>query len=171
MTTSKGKISATLFASKTPMTVANFLNLAKRGFYNNLKFHRVIPHFMIQGGDPLANGQGGPGYGFPDETKRGLSHDGPGVFSMANSDPPYKEPYTNSGRTNGSQFFITHQATSHLDGKHTVFGKVTKGMDVVNAIIKGDTIKSIQILDSPKALFAAQKKNLSAWNAVLDSKK
>ena len=171
MTTSKGDIEATLYASKAPMTVANFLNLAKRGYYNNLTFHRVIPNFMIQGGDPDGRGTGGPGYSFPDETSRGLSHAGPGVFSMANSDPRGKVAYSNTGQTNGSQFFITHGATPHLDGKHTVFGKVTKGMDVVNSIAKGDTIKKIKILGSTDALFAAQKANITKWNAVLDAKK
>lgn len=171
MTTSKGDISATLYASKAPVTVANFLNLAKRGYYNGLKFHRVIPNFMIQGGDPQGTGRGGPGYTFSDETRKDLSHDGPGVFSMANSDPRGKVAYSNTGRTNGSQFFITHGATPHLNGKHTVFGKVTKGQDVVNAIAGGDTIKSIKILGKTDALFAAQKANISKWNAVLDAKK
>lgn len=171
MTTSKGDIEATLFASKAPMTVANFLNLAKRGYYNGLTFHRVIPNFMIQGGDPDGRGSGGPGYSFPDETSRDLSHDGPGVFSMANSDHPRKVAFSNSGQTNGSQFFITHGATPHLDGKHTVFGKVTKGQNVVDSIAKGDTIKSIKVLGSTDALFAAQKANITKWNAVLDAKK
>ena len=170
MTTSKGEIQATLYASKTPMTVANFLNLAKRGYYDGLKFHRVIPNFMIQGGDPRGTGTGGPGYTFADETRRDLSHDGPGVFSMANSDRS-KAAYSNSGHSNGSQFFITHGATPHLDGKHTVFGKVTKGMSVVNSIVKGDTIKKIKILGSTDALFAAQKANITSWNAELNSKK
>lgn len=159
--TNKGKIEATIYASKVPMTAANYLNLAKRGYYNGLKFHRVIPNFMIQGGDPQGTGMGGPGYRFGDEFDPSLIHDGPGVFSMANAGPG----------TNGSQFFITHKATSWLNGKHSVFGKVTKGMDVVNAIRGGDTIKSIKILDPTDALFAAQKSNLTKWNAVLDAKK
>jgi peptidyl-prolyl cis-trans isomerase B (cyclophilin B) len=161
MTTSKGDISATLYASKAPMTVANFLNLAKRGYYDNLTFHRVIPNFMVQGGDPRGTGTGGPGYRFGDEIHPALKHDGPGVFSMANSGPG----------TNGSQFFITHKDTAWLNGKHTVFGKVTKGMDVVNAIRKGDTIKSIKVLGSTDALFAAQKVNIDKWNATLGAKK
>ncbi len=161
MSTSKGDISATLFASKVPRTVANFLNLAKRGYYNGLTFHRVIPDFMIQGGDPRGTGTGGPGYRFADEFDASLKHDGPGVFSMANAGP----------NTNGSQFFITHKATPWLNGKHSVFGKVTKGMDVVNKIRKGDTIKSIKVLDSTDALFAAQKANIQKWNAVLGAKK
>lgn len=158
--TSKGKIEATIYASKVPMTAANFLNLAKRGYYNGLTFHRVIPDFMIQGGDPKGTGTGGPGYKFGDEIVPGLRHDGPGVFSMANAGPG----------TNGSQFFITHKATGWLDGKHTVFGKVTKGQDVVNGIAKGDTIKSIKILDPTDDLFAAQKANLDKWNKVLDAR-
>jgi peptidyl-prolyl cis-trans isomerase B (cyclophilin B) len=161
MTTSKGDIEATLYASKVPMTVANFLNLVKRGYYNNLTFHRVIPDFMIQGGDPKGTGRGGPGYKFADEFHPALKHVGPGVFSMANSGPG----------TNGSQFFITHKATPWLDGKHTVFGQVSKGLDVVNAIRKGDVIKSIKVLDSTDALFAAQKANIDKWNAVLGPKK
>ncbi|MCP5534862.1 MAG: peptidylprolyl isomerase [Akkermansiaceae bacterium] len=158
--TSKGKIEATIYASKVPMTAANYLNLAKRGYYDGLKFHRVIPDFMIQGGDPQGTGMGGPGYRFEDEFDPSLKHDGPGVFSMANAGPG----------TNGSQFFITHKDTAWLNGKHSVFGKVTKGMDVVNAIEGGDTIKSIKVLDPTDALFAAQKAKLDEWNAVLDAK-
>jgi len=157
ITTSKGVIEATIYASKVPMTAANYLNLAKTGFYNGLTFHRVIPNFMIQGGDPQGTGRGGPGYRFADEFHPELKHVGPGVFSMANAGPG----------TNGSQFFITHNDTSWLDGRHSVFGKVTKGQGVVNSIVMGDTIKSIKILDSTDALFAAQKANLDKWNAVL----
>lgn len=159
--TSKGKIEATLFASKVPMTAANFLNLAKRGYYNGLTFHRVIPDFMIQGGDPRGTGTGGPGYRFGDEFDPSLRHTGPGIFSMANAGPG----------TNGSQFFITHKATPWLDGRHSVFGKVTKGQGVVNAIRRGDTIKSIKILDPTDALFTAQKANLKKWNTLLDARK
>lgn len=158
--TTKGDIEGTLFASKVPMTAANFLNLAKRGFYDGLTFHRVIPDFMIQGGDPLGNGTGGPGYKFGDEFNPNLRHSKPGIFSMANSGPG----------SNGSQFFITHIATPWLDGKHSVFGDVTKGQDVVNAIVKGDKIKRIEVLDSLDALFAAQASNLAKWNATLDEK-
>ncbi len=161
MTTSKGDIEATLTASKTPITVANFLNLAKRGYYNSITFHRVIPNFMIQGGDPTATGRGGPGYRFDDEFHEKLKHDSAGIFSMANA----------GAGTNGSQFFITHNATPHLDNRHSVFGKVTKGQDIVDAIRKGDTIQGIKILDSTDALFAAQKKNITKWNTVLDAKK
>lgn len=166
--TNKGDIEATIYAPKVPMTSANFLNLAKRGYYNGLKFHRVIPDFMIQGGDPTGTGSGGPGYQFQDETRKDLKHDGPGVFSMANSDNPRaKVPYQNRGTTNGSQIFITHKATPWLDGMHTVFGKVTKGMDVVNSIAAGDIIVSIKVLDPTDALFASQKDNLDKWNAIL----
>jgi peptidyl-prolyl cis-trans isomerase B (cyclophilin B) len=157
MVTSKGDIEATLFASKVPMTVANFLNLAKRGYYNNLTFHRVIPDFMIQGGDPTGTGMGGPGYKFADEFNPSLRHSKAGIFSMANAGPA----------TNGSQFFITHKETPHLDDKHSVFGEVTKGQEVVNKIAKGDKIEKIEILDSPDALFAAQKANIEKWNAAL----
>ena len=156
--TDKGSIEGTIFADKTPMTAANYLNLAKRGYYDGIKFHRVIPNFMIQGGDPTGTGSGGPGYKFGDECRADLKHNKPGIFSMANAGPG----------TNGSQFFITHVATDWLDGKHTVFGEVTKGQDVVNAIRGGDKIKSIDILDSTDDLFAAQAANLTKWNGVLD---
>ncbi len=155
--TSRGAIEGTIFASKVPMTAANFLNLAKRGYYNGIKFHRVIPSFMIQGGDPTGTGMGGPGYKFGDEIHPSLKHTKPGIFSMANAGPG----------TNGSQFFITHLPTPHLDGKHAVFGEVTKGQDVVNAIKQGDAISSIEILDSTDELFTAQKAQLDKWNAVL----
>ena len=161
MTTSKGDIEATLTASKTPKTVANFLNLAKRGYYDGITFHRVIPNFMIQGGDPTASGRGGPGYRFGDEFHAELKHDSAGIFSMANAGPG----------TNGSQFFITHGATPHLNGKHSVFGKVTKGQAVVDAIRKGDKIAKIKVLDSTDALFAVEKANIAQWNTVLDAKK
>ena len=155
--TSKGNIEATLFSSKVPVTTANFLNLAKRGYYNGITFHRVIKDFMIQGGDPTGTGRGGPGYNFPDEIDRSLKHDKPGMFSMANAGP----------NTNGSQFFITHVPTPHLDGKHAVFGEVTKGQDVVNAIGQGDKINEIEILDSTDELFTAQASKIEKWNATL----
>jgi peptidyl-prolyl cis-trans isomerase A (cyclophilin A) len=143
MDTSKGTIVLELFYKKTPMTVCNFVGLAEgtmdaakgKRFYDGLTFHRVIKDFMIQGGDPAGNGTGGPGYKFPDEFDASLKHDGPGTLSMANSGPG----------TNGSQFFITHVATPWLDGKHTVFGKVLSGQDVVNAIAVGDKIVSLKI--------------------------
>ncbi len=155
--TDKGSIEGTLYASKVPMTAANFLNLAKRGYYNGIKFHRVIANFMIQGGDPTGTGAGGPGYKFGDEFDRSLRHSTAGVFSMANAGPG----------TNGSQFFITHGPTPHLDGKHSVFGNVTKGQNVVDTIAQGDKIKSIEVLDSTDDLFAAQKANLDKWNKIL----
>jgi cyclophilin family peptidyl-prolyl cis-trans isomerase len=143
--TSKGDILIKLEFEKTPLTVANFVGLAEgakesnrgRGnrFYDGLTFHRVIPNFMIQGGDPAGNGTGGPGYKFPDEIDSTLKHDVPGVLSMANAGPG----------TNGSQFFITHVKTPWLDGKHTVFGRVVEGQAVVNAIRPGDVIKTVQI--------------------------
>ena len=155
--TDKGDIEGRIFAGDVPMTAASFLNLAKRGYYDGLTFHRVIPDFMIQGGDPTGTGSGGPGYKFGDEIKPHLKHDKSGMFSMANAGPG----------TNGSQFFVTHVATAWLDGKHTVFGEVTNGQDVVDAIAQGDKIQSIEIHDSPDDLFAAQKEQLDAWNAVL----
>ena len=158
--TDKGDIEGVLYPGKAPVTVANFLNLAKRGYYNGLKFHRVIPDFMVQGGDPTGTGSGGPGYRFEDECTPELKHDKPGIFSMANAGPG----------TNGSQFFVTHVPTPWLDGKHTVFGSVTKGQDIVNAVAAGDKIKSIEILDPTDDLFAAQAKRLEEWNAVLDKR-
>ena len=158
--TDKGDIEGVLYPAKAPVTVANFLNLAKRGYYDGLKFHRVIPDFMIQGGDPTGTGSGGPGYRFEDECTPELKHDKPGIFSMANAGPG----------TNGSQFFITHVPTPHLNGKHTVFGSVTKGQDIVDAVAQGDKIKSIEILDPTDDLFAAQSKRLEEWNAILDKR-
>ena len=158
METNKGTIRLNLYPQETPMTVANFINLAQRGFYDGLSFHRVIDDFMIQGGCPQGTGTGGPGYRFADEFVDSLRHDAPGKFSMANAGPG----------TNGSQFFITHVATPHLDGRHSVFGKVTKGQDVVNAIVKGDVITDIETKDPTAALFAAQKTNLDEWNSKLE---
>lgn len=122
--TSDGDIILQLFADKTPNMVNNFVFLAREGFYDGVIFHRVIANFMVQGGDPTGTGRGGPGYSFADEFHPELRHDGPGVLSMANAGP----------NTNGSQFFITHVATPHLDGKHSVFGRVTGGLDVLMAI-------------------------------------
>ena len=157
ITTTKGAIDLTLFASKTPITVANFLNLAKRGFYNGLKFHRVLDNFMIQGGDPTGTGSGGPGYRFEDECTPSLQFAKPGLLAMANAGPG----------TNGSQFFITHGPTAWLNGKHTIFGEVTNGQEVVDTIAQGDKITAIEILDSTDELFKAQASRLEKWNAVL----
>ncbi len=137
--TAKGIIRIELFEKQCPKTVGNFEKLAGDGFYDGLTFHRVIPDFMIQGGCPKGNGTGGPGYKFEDEFHPDLKHDGPGVLSMANSGP----------NTNGSQFFVTHVATPWLDGKHSVFGRVLEGQDVVNAIAQGDKINSIKVADEP----------------------
>jgi len=156
--TNKGSIKIELFAKETPLTVANWVNLARRGFYDGLLFHRVIPNFMIQGGDPEGSGRGGPGYKFADEFVATLKHDGPGVLSMANAGPG----------TNGSQFFITHVATPWLDGKHTVFGKVTSGQDVVNKIVQGDKIQSISFVGEIGAVLEAKKAQVNEWNAKLD---
>jgi peptidyl-prolyl cis-trans isomerase B (cyclophilin B) len=160
--TSKGLIEVELTADKTPITVANFVNLAQKGFYNGVVFHRVIPDFMVQGGDPTGTGMGGPGYRFQDEIDPSLKHDRPGILSMANAGPG----------TNGSQFFITHVPTPWLDGKHSVFGAVIKGQDVVNAITQGDAIKSITIKGDTKALFedAKVKGLLASWNEALTKK-
>ncbi len=155
--TDKGDIHATLFASEVPVTVANFLNLASKGYYDGIKFHRVINRFMIQGGDPTGTGMGGPGYKFEDEFKPNLKHDKPGIFSMANAGP----------NTNGSQFFITHVPCPHLDHKHSVFGEVTEGQDVVDSIAQGDKITGIEILDSTDDLFKQESARIEGWNAKL----
>ena len=128
ISTELGDIVIELYADKAPVTVNNFVFLAREGYYDGVTFHRVIRDFMVQGGDPTGSGSGGPGYRFPDEFHPSLRHDGPGILSMANAGPG----------TNGSQFFITHRETPHLDGRHTVFGKVIEGMDVVYAIPERD---------------------------------
>lgn len=135
--TKKGTIKLQLHDDKTPKTVANFEKLATDGFYDGLQFHRVIPNFMVQAGCPKGTGTGGPGYQFEDEFHAELRHDGPGVLSMANAGPD----------TNGSQFFITHVETSWLDGKHSVFGRVLEGQDVVDAIERGDVMEKVTISD------------------------
>ncbi|MEC8338846.1 MAG: peptidylprolyl isomerase [Planctomycetota bacterium] len=135
--TSKGLIRLELHAEQAPKTVANFEKLAGDGFYNGLSFHRVIPNFMIQTGCPQGTGTGGPGYQFEDEFDESLRHDRAGILSMANAGP----------NTNGSQFFITHGPTPHLDGKHSVFGVVLDGQDVVDAIEQGDTMEKVSVVD------------------------
>ena len=135
--TSQGEIHIELFEDEAPNTVANMIELSEQGFYDGLVFHRVINDFMIQGGCPHGKGTGGPGYRFRDECHPDRRHDGPGVLSMANAGP----------NTNGSQFFITHSAQPHLDGKHTVFGRVLEGLDVVNRISQGDEIQSVTVLN------------------------
>ncbi|MFC1809165.1 peptidylprolyl isomerase [Candidatus Omnitrophota bacterium] len=158
--TDKGTIKLQLFASQTPVTVASFVNLAERGFYDGLTFHRVIDNFMIQGGCPDGTGTGGPGYRFQDECTPELKHNKPGILSMANAGPG----------TNGSQFFITHVPTSWLDGKHTVFGEVVddESMNVVNSIRMGDGIKKITIEGDFSELKESQSALISSWNEVLD---
>ena len=159
--TDKGNIKLKFFEKDAPYTVANFTNLAQRGYYDGLKFHRVIDDFMIQGGCPLGTGTGGPGYDFQDECVPGLSFDKPGYLAMANAGPG----------TNGSQFFITHIPTGWLNGKHTIFGQVMSAKDqaVVNAITQGDTITAIEIQGDTKKLYEQTCDSLDCWNSVLDS--
>ena len=158
--TEKGTISVDLFSEQTPITVANFVNLASRGFYDNLNFHRVIQDFMIQGGCPSGNGMGGPGYRFADEFLPELRHDSPGKLSMANAGPG----------TNGSQFFITHVPTPHLDDAHTIFGAVKSEEDqkIVDRIEQGDQIQTIKIVGEYEELLSSVE-SVSEWNDVLDS--
>jgi len=137
----RGTIRLKLYADEAPQTVANFEKLVAMGFYNGLKFHRVIPNFMIQTGCPQGTGTGGPGYTFQDEFHKDLKHGGPGVLSMANAGP----------NTNGSQFFITHAATPWLDGKHSVFGQVIEGQNIVNAIKQGDVMTKVTVAEEPDA--------------------
>jgi peptidyl-prolyl cis-trans isomerase B (cyclophilin B) len=157
--TNKGELRVELYPEQTPLTVANFMNLAKRGYYDGVTFHRVIANFMIQGGDPTGTGSGGPGYRFEDEFDPSLRHTGAGILSMANAGP----------KTNGSQFFITHGATPHLDGKHSVFGKVVEGLDVVNSIAQGDRMEGVTIEGDTSALEEKMADRLAEWNSVLDA--
>lgn len=159
--TSKGKININLFEEKVPITVANFVNLATKGYYNNLNFHRVISDFMIQGGCPNGDGRGGPGYVFEDEFDETLIHDEPGKLSMANA---------GSG-TNGSQFFITHIPTPWLDGKHAIFGEVVSSDDqnVVNKIVQGDKIISVTIEGDYETLLE-RVPEVTNWNDVLQER-
>ena len=158
--TGKGTISVDLFSEHTPVTVANFVNLASRGFYDNLNFHRVIQDFMIQGGCPSGSGMGGPGYRFADEFLPELRHDSPGKLSMANAGPG----------TNGSQFFITHVPTPHLDDAHTIFGAVKSQEDqeIVEQIKQGAEIQTIKIVGDYEALLSSVEP-VSEWNEILDS--
>lgn len=154
--TSKGEILVELNERAAPTTVANFVNLAQRGFYDGLTFHRVERNFMVQGGDPLGNGTGGPGYQFTGEII--LKHNQPGIISMANAGPG----------TDGSQFFLTHLATPFLDGLHSVFGRLVQGQAVVNQIRRKDVINSITIEGDPSELFRRRQAQLEEWNQALD---
>ena len=160
ITTSRGSIHLRLFDEKAPLTTANFVNLAQRGYYDGLNFHRVIPNFMVQGGCPQGTGTGGPGYKFNDEIVAELKHSRPGMLSMANAGPG----------TNGSQFFITHVATPWLDGKHTVFGEVAGPEDqkVINSVRGEDVIESIRIEGDTTPLLSKEKAHVEQWNAALD---
>jgi peptidyl-prolyl cis-trans isomerase B (cyclophilin B) len=153
--TDRGPIRIELHADKAPLTVANFVSLVQCGFYDGLVFHRVIADFMVQGGCPQGRGTGGPGYRFEDEAHNGVGHER-GVLSMANAGP----------NTNGSQFFITHVPCGWLDGKHTVFGKVLEGLDVVDSILHGDTIKSIKIEGDAQAALDAKADCVAEWNKI-----
>jgi peptidyl-prolyl cis-trans isomerase B (cyclophilin B) len=161
--TSRGTIRVALTPDETPLTVANFVNLAKRGFYDGLSFHRVIGNFMIQGGCPEGSGRGNPGYRFGDEFVSSLRHSKAGILSMANAGPG----------TNGSQFFITHGPTPHLDGKHTVFGAVTEGQSVVDSIRQGDLINTLTIEGDVDGFLANPRVSakVAEWNGVLDSRR
>jgi peptidyl-prolyl cis-trans isomerase B (cyclophilin B) len=163
--TVKGDIEATLFPSKAPVTSANFLNLASRKFYDGLTFHRVVPGFVIQGGDPVGTGSGGPGYRFENEVHPTLSHVNIGALAMANAGP----------NTNGSQFYVTIESlrpehVKMLDGSYSIFGQVTKGLEVTTKIVQGDKIQSVDVLDSTEELFTGQKARLKEWNKILDQK-
>lgn len=160
--TSRGPIHLRLHDDKAPVTVANFVNLARRGYYDGLTFHRVIADFMVQGGCPQGTGTGGPGYKFEDEFDPSLKHDKPGVLSMANSGP----------RTNGSQFFITHGPTPWLDGKHSVFGEIVGDDDkqVVDSVRQDDTITKVTLEGDVDALLESQSERVAEWNKVLDER-
>jgi len=157
--TNRGTIKLNLFYDLAPLTVSNFVNLANRGYYDNLKFHRVIDQFMVQAGCPLGTGTGGPGYEFEDEFNSSLRHDKPGILSMANAGPG----------TNGSQFFITHVETPWLDNNHTVFGSVIDDadQDTVNSICQDDIIKEIKIIGTLQSDDVLDSR-ISDWNSVLD---
>jgi peptidyl-prolyl cis-trans isomerase B (cyclophilin B) len=154
--TSRGTMEFLLYKQVAPLTVASFVNLATRGFYDGLTFHRVEPGFMAQGGDPAADGSGGPGYEFEDEIAMRLNQEG--ILAMANAGPA----------TNGSQFFITHLATPHLNGGHTVFGLVQSGREVIRQIRIGDVINSITIVGDAASLLERRRERVSEWNRILD---
>jgi peptidyl-prolyl cis-trans isomerase B (cyclophilin B) len=156
--TSKGRMEFLLYRQVAPLTVSNFVNLATRGFYDGLTFHRVEESFMAQGGDPSGDGSGGPGYKFDDEIALRLNQEG--ILAMANSGPA----------SNGSQFFITHQAAPHLNGGHTVFGLVLSGKEVIRQIKVGDTINSITIEGNATALLQRKIDQIYRWNQILDEK-
>ncbi len=160
--TEKGTIRLKLFSDKVPLTVANFVNLVCRGYYNGLNFHRVIPDFMIQGGCPDGTGMGGPGYKFEDEFDPEIKHDKPGILSMANAGPG----------TNGSQFFITHVPATWLDGKHSIFGEVLSDDDqeVVNSIGQGDKITAVSIEGDFSGLIKSKDTQIAEWNSAIDRK-
>jgi len=156
--TSRGKMEFLLYRQVAPLTTSNFVNLVTRGYYDGLTFHRVIEDFMAQGGDPTGDGSGGPGYQFEDEIALRLNQEG--ILAMANSGPG----------TNGSQFFILHQATPHLNGAHTVFGLIISGKDVVRKIKAGDVINSITIEGNARALLERNRDRVYKWNTILDEK-
>lgn len=160
--TGKGNINIKLFPDATPVTVANFVNLAQREYYDGQKFHRVIASFMVQGGCPLGTGTGGPGYQFEDEFSPDLRHSQPGKLSMANAGPG----------TNGSQFFITHVPTPHLDNAHSIFGEVVSAADqeVVDSVAQGDKIISIAIDGDAEELLSGLSDRVNDWNQALDDK-
>ena len=145
--TERGNITIEMFEDEAPNTVANMISLIEKGYYDGLNFHRVIPDFMIQGGCPHGTGTGGPGYDFDDECAPDRRHDSAGVLSMANAGPG----------TNGSQFFITHGPTPHLDGKHTVFGRVTEGQEVVDEIKQGDVMQTVVVLQKRDHVYEVEK--------------
>jgi peptidyl-prolyl cis-trans isomerase B (cyclophilin B) len=163
--TVKGDLACTLVPVDAPIAAANFLNLAQRKFYDGLTFHRVVPKFVVQGGDPAGTGRGDPGYRFENEPRKSLSHETVGVLAMANAGP----------NTNGSQFYITLAPLNPahvkmLDDGYTIFGRLTAGLDVANQIVQGDKISSVSVLDSAEALFQTEKERLQQWNKILDRK-
>ncbi len=157
--TAKGDVVVELFADKTPITVANFVNLIQHKYYDGLVFHRVIPDFMVQGGCPLGTGTGSPGYSFEDEFVGELKFDRPGLLAMANSGPA----------TNGSQFFITHVPTDWLNHKHTIFGAVLEGQEVIDTVAGGDKMIQLELAGDYSELLESQKDHVAKWNERLGS--